>query len=407
MANYEYVGQLPSGSALTGTFEASSPGEARQELDELAIHVTSLTEAPRLPASRPLSREDLLFFNQQLASLAETGIALDQGLRVLAHDLQRGRLRQVVEALAGDLERGTPFEQAVEKRSGLFPPLYAEVLKSGVQNSRLGSTLFNLNAHFSLMESARRMFREAAVYPAVVLSLGFALIWFFMRVVVPQFEEVLIDASGAGPVWNETNLPGITVFFLDCSRHWNTIALAILGVALALLIGSRLLRTFAVGRGLGESLLSLLPGIGPVHQASLVARFAQAAALGAKAGQDLPTVLRLAAGATGSTRLTADADRLARHIEAGGLPVEAPAATRVLPALFAYVSQVAGTRGQLAAALADMAQNYHELARRRLGMLRMFLLPLSVVATAVILGTGVMAMYMPLINMLNSLTGGY
>ena len=88
MANYEYVGQLPSGSALTGTFEASSPGAARQELDELAIHVTSLTEAPRLPAPRPLSREDLLFFNQQLASPAETGIALDQGLRVLAHDLQ-------------------------------------------------------------------------------------------------------------------------------------------------------------------------------------------------------------------------------------------------------------------------------------------------------------------------------
>ncbi|MCZ6817232.1 MAG: type II secretion system F family protein [Planctomycetota bacterium] len=410
MPNFEYTGQLPSGTAITGTFEAASPEEAQRQLGDLPLHVMSLAQAPRISVARPLSRDDLTFFNQQLASLAETGIALDQGLRVMARDLRRGKLRRVVDELAADMERGVPFEEAVQMRRGAFPPLYAEILKAGVRNNQLGSTLFNLNSHFSLMESARRLFWESALYPIIVLSLGFLLVTFFMKVVVPSFEDMLVEITGTATLdlfFNPSRpngLPILTTLLFEISRHWSTIVGVFLGTVIVALLLLRVLRTFASGRALRESIISAVPGFGPVHNASLLARFSQAAALGVKAGHDLPAVLRLAAGATGNARLADDAENLARHIEAGGLPVESAVKTRTIPAVFGYVAHVAAARGQLALALAEMARNYQMLARHRLSMLRMFLLPLFVLLTAIVLCAAILALFAPLVSLINSLS---
>lgn len=411
MPNYEYTGQLPSGNAITGTFEASDPGEARSQLDELAIHVVSIAETPRIRAARPLSRDDLLFFGQQLATLAETGIALDQGLRVLARDLRRGRLQRVVEQLAADLERGTPLEDAIKQRAGLFPPLYAEVLRTGVKNNQLATTLLNLNSHLSLMDSARRLFWESAFYPIIVLTLGFGLIWFFMGHVVPPFEEMILDYSGLEymdfSTWqmNQVTIPSMTLLLFKLSHHWNTIAL----VTIAVVVGACglvwLLRMSPMGRSLRESIFMSLPGFGSIYKNSLVARFAQASALGARSGYDLPAVLRLAAGATGSYGLVQDAERLARHIESGGLPTDAAFRTRVIPAIFGFTAQVAGARGQMVAALADMSRSYQEVARQRLAMLRMILMPIFIIVAAVFVAVGVLSLFLPLMGLLNSMSG--
>lgn len=413
MPNYEYTGQLPSGTAITGVFEASSPEDAQRQLGDLPVHVTSLAKSPEIPLARPLSREDLAFFNQQLASLAETGVALDQGLRVMARDLGRGRLRRVVEELADDVEGGVPFEDAVQRRHGAFPSLYAEVLKAGVRNNQLGSTLFNLNSHFSLMASARKLFWESAIYPLIVLSLGFLLATFFMKVVVPNFEDMYLEIAGT-PTWDWSSyssqpmgLPGMTLLLFEVSRHWAGIVGAFLGAVIAGLLLFQILKTFQSGRALRQWVISVLPGFGSVVNASLIARFSQAAALGVKAGQDLPAVLRMAAGATGNSSLIGDAEKLARHVEAGGLPVESAVRTRMIPAVFGYIAHVAAARGQLSAALSDMARNYQSLAQHRLSMLRMILLPLLVVVTALVLGTAVLALFLPLISLINSLTGGY
>ncbi len=143
MPAFEYSGQLQSGSAISGTIEADRAEDATAQLHAMGIRVTAIAAARAMRTIRPLSREDLQYFNQQLASLAETGVALDQGLRILAGDLHRGRLRRVIEELADDLDRGVPLEDAIDRRAGLFPPLYAQIIKSGVENNQLGSTLCN------------------------------------------------------------------------------------------------------------------------------------------------------------------------------------------------------------------------------------------------------------------------
>ncbi|MFQ5428894.1 MAG: type II secretion system F family protein [Phycisphaerae bacterium] len=411
MPAFEYTGQLTSGTAITGTFESDSAEEARARLQEMQIHVSSIAQVPRMRAARPLSREDLQYFNEQLASLAQTGVALDQGLRIIARDIRRGRLRRVLNELADDLERGVPFEEAVSRRSELFPPLYAEVLKAGVRNNQLGSTLFNLNCHLSLMGSMRRLFWESAVYPIIVLLFGLALMTFFMMNVVPEFAPLVLDFAGT-EYWDSLSytsayleLPGITLALFTLSHRWPVILGVILGLPLVAALVLTLLRRSATGRSFRETLAMLVPGLAGVYRTSLVARFARVAALGVQAGQDLPAVLRMASGATGSRALTRDAERLAHHIESGGLPEQAALQTRILPAIFAYTAHVAGARGLLAQALADLAETYDALARHHLAMFKMFLMPILIVLVATVLGAGVVAMYLPLVQLLHGLSG--
>jgi len=415
MAQYEYAGQLTTGAAITGELEAGSVEEAQQALAATNVHITQLAATPAMRSMRPLSHDDVLFFNEQLASLAKSGIALDVGLRLLAKDLRRGRLRTVTEHLASELERGVPLEKALAAQPGQFPPLYADVLRAGAQSGQLGETLLNLSAHLKLMDAGRRLFWESMVYPLIVLALGFGVLSFFMWVIVPgfgniyaEFDPSIFDFSlssyQSSSIWDE--LPSLTQALLVLSMYWSNIAIALLsGVALVAVL-YRLLGWTASGLSIRERILSWLPGVGPVYLRSLVARFAQAGSLGARAGQDLPTLLRTASAATGSSMLTHDADALARRVETGMTALEASLPSRVIPPIFGYTVVIAGARGQLADALADMAQAYDQMARHRLRMFKAILTPFLILLTAIVICLGSLAILMPIVTLLNNLTGG-
>lgn len=416
MNAFEYVGQLPSGTAISGTLEAASPDEARALLSGMQIHVTSLAAAPAIRRGRALSREDLLYFNQQLAGFAESGITLDKGLRAMARDLSRGRLKSAIESLADEVERGVPLDQAAAGCGGAFPPLYCDILRAGAQTGRLGEALFNLNHHLTLMESSRRAFWEAATYPIAILLLSAVVLSFFMTTVVPQFEVMLVDASqmavGFGvQSWftpagapAPPQLPLVTALVLDAARHWPQIAIVFLAVVAVLLVGNVVFARVPALAGTREAVLLGLPWFRRMVRANLVARFSQAAALGARAGWDLPVVVRAAAAATGSPALMADAERLGRHIEAGGLPEQSAMQTRIIPAVFGYTAQIAGGRGQLSAGLGELARDFDALAQHHYRMLRGTLAPLFILVTAIVIGLLLLALFMPLAGIFNIMT---
>ena len=411
MPAYTYAGQLRSNNAISGTIEADTAEAAMIELQTAGIRVTSVSPAAAMSPARPLSRDDFLYFNQQLASLAESGIALDKGLRIVAKDLRRGRLRKAVEDIAADLERGTPMEEAVNRRAGLFPPLYGEILKSGVENHRLGTTLCNLSTHLLVMQDSRRLFWQSATYPIIVGVVGFVVLSIFMLFVVPE-QEQFVQGFLNLEMWNYAansdeffTLPTLTRYLFIASHHWSGFIYAVVGGIAAIIALLGLLKLFPGGRHARQILFSFVPGVYGVYKASLLARFSQAAALSASAGHDLPRVLRLAAGATGHQDLMSEADRLGKQIEAGSPPSPTEEGTGLIPALFSYTARIAGRRGQLAAALTEMARSYEAIAKHRLMMLRMILTPLLLIVTGVVLALGIAAMFSPLSTLVDMLCG--
>jgi type II secretory pathway component PulF len=398
MAWFEYEGHCPGGTAISGRIEAVDHAGARQQLDQMNVSLTELRPAGPPPRRRPLGREDFIYFNQQLASLAEAGLALDDGLRQMARDVQSPRLRRLLEEVAQDVSAGKSLDQAIEQRQEQFPLLYARVLRAGVATGNLPETLLNLNTHLQLMADTRRLIWEAVSYPLAVLILGILIFGGICSLVLPRFHTIFQDFDARLPVLTEW-------LFAMHDSYWPTvgvIALVVVGLAVA----GRTLRFSERGRQIREAVLLRLPLVGRLYSASLLARFSQSAALCTASQMPLPDALRLAADATGSPTLGADADRLAGTIEQGGSPIGVTESTGLIPRLFGYSLQASSHTASLPDVLQQLADGYSRRADYVRGMVRSVAAPACIALLGVLLGTMIVALFLPLVSLVNSVSGG-
>ncbi len=399
MAWFEYEGVCPNGTAIAGRIEAEDREAARLMLSEtLRLSVGDVRAATSPPRRAPVSDEDFIFFNEQLASLASAGMALDEGLQQLARDVTSPRLRRLIQDVVADLQRGQPLEEAIARRENQFPSLYGRVIRAGVQTGQLPATLLNLNQHLRLMGETRRILWETLTYPLVVLMMAFAIASFFFLMVAPKIREVYADFGAV--------LPSLTLLLMGVSDAYVTILIAVAAIGIGLLILWQLLRTTPGGRKIRETVAGAVPLFGRVYRASLVSRFVRSVATCVRAGLPLPESLRLAGGVTGSERMTDQADRLAAAVEQGQSIFDAAQLCPWIPGIFGYTLQAAIGRDAIPVALAELAATYESRATHLLALLRTVLFPTLVIVVGLILGTGIVAIFLPLVTLINSVSGG-
>jgi len=396
---FEYDGLTVGGTAIAGRIEAIDPDRARKELAHMQIDVREVRAAE--PPSRKtavLTEDDLVFFNEQLASLAEAGIALDEGLAQLARDLSSSRLRTRIEGLVEDIRRGVPIDQAIAAREAGLPLLYSRVIRAGIESGELPATLLNLNQHLRLTGTTRRMLWELVSYPVLVLVIAVAISSVFFGFMVPHFKDIFKDFG--------TALPGLTVLILEISDRFWVILIILAAVLAGLTLIWRMLRFSAAGLAWRESILLGLPVVGRVYRASVVARFLRAVATSVATGIPLPQAMRLGSGATGSTLLTQDAERLAGEVEQGRSIFVANQSARLIPPLFGFCVQVAAGRDALPVAVGQLARSYENRAVHTQAMLRVLLFPALIILVGAFLGIGIVAMFLPLVTLINAVSGG-
>ena len=384
------------GARISGTIEAADSDEALKRL--LAMHLSNieLGKAKSPPKHRPISSDDFIFFNEQLASLASTGLCLDTGLRQLGRDIRSPRLRRVLEETAADLERGLPLDQALEKRAGQMPALYGRVVRAGVESGQLPGTLLNLSHHLRLIAETRRLVAEALAYPAVVLILAVGMVTAVMLLLVPQFAEIFVDF--------DTQLPTLTLLIVESAQHLPQMLYVLGAVILLIALGWLLLRLYPYGRVIRERLVLGIPALGSVLRNSIRARFLRGMAFAVSSGIPLPEALRLSADTTASPGASAEAGQIATRIEQGESAYAACQHTTVIPAMFGYVVVVNTDRNNLEDGLLQLSTAYESRAVHSQSLLRAWLAPLAVLAVGSVIGVCILALFLPLVSLLQSVT---
>ncbi|HSW46212.1 MAG TPA: type II secretion system F family protein [Phycisphaerae bacterium] len=398
MAWFEYKGMTPGGTAITGHLEAADHDQAAHDLALMQIEVRDLCRAARPPAPARIGADDLIFLNEQIASLAQAGIALDEGLAQLARDLESQRLKRWILDLVEDLRRGTPIDRAVAARQQGLPILYSRVIRAGVQSGQLAATLLNLNQHLRLMGDTRRIFWELATYPLVVVVIALGVLSLFFTLIVPQFADIFRDFG--------TTLPSLTMLLINISFIYPQLLLGAAIVLALIALLWRSIRYSASGRMLREGLLLRLPLFGILTRSSLIARFLRMISMAVNTGLPMPEAIRLSAEATGSNLLTHDADRLAAEVERGESIFVANQSCNLIPPLFGFCVQVASGRDSLPIAVGQLARAYENRAFHALAVIRVALYPILIILLAFVLGICVIGMFLPLITLVNSVSGG-
>jgi type IV pilus assembly protein PilC len=400
---FEYEGLTQGGTAIAGRIEANSSQLAQDELARMQIDVREVIKTDPPPRqSSGLREDDLIFFNEQLASLAEAGLALDEGLAQLARDITSPRLRRWIAGLVDDLRRGLPIDQAIAAREAGLPLLYSRVIRAGIQSGELPATLLNLNQHLRVTGNTRRLLWEMASYPLLIALMALTLVSGFFLFIIPQFKEMYADFGAA--------LPGATLLLMRLSdwfvQGYPPGWMVVWFTPLIIAILWHFLRYTRTGTTLRETILFRIPIIGRIHQASLVARFLRSAATALATGIPLPQAMRLSADATGSRLLSRDAEWLAGEVERGHSIFVANQTARIIPPLFGFCVQVAVGREALPSAIAKLSSSYENRALHNQAMLRVILFPGLIIFVGGMLGFIILSMFLPLISLINSISGG-
>ncbi len=398
MATFEYNALTSAGRLMKGTIEAGSRQEAGELLKQMQLTVNSIEKAKPGKPKTAVGRSEFMLFNQQLASITKAGIPLERGLRELAADVGSKSMRKLIDAIVGELEAGVSIEQAFEKRQKAFPPLYGRILKAGVETGRLSEMLTSLNRHLEMASRTRRIIFEAMSYPAVILTLAAVILTGVFLLIIPQFDPILREMVGG------ERLPPLTRLFLNMAKNVVPFWIVVGALVAVILFVLALLSFSPAGRRFKESLFLKLPVMGRLYHSSVLSKMAEAMAMMVAAGCDMPACLRLSSGAAGNEKLLLESEILARQVEQGANILEAGQFCTFLPHLFLYSIQLGTQRNELQDNLYSLGQMYAEQARCGQARLQAILLPVMLIVVGGIVATAVLAMFLPMIQIVESLS---
>ena len=335
--------------------------------------------------------DEFAFFNQQLAAMLREGIPLEGALRRLCQEMRRGQLRDELQTLEADLANGVPMADALQPRQ--LPELYKRMILVGVKSGDLPGALTMLADYFQRQNNVWTRLKSMMTYPLIVMFAGFlvsiALAFIWTCVIGPSMRDMF---GGMG-----MRLPGFTLFVLNTLQTiW--IFPVVLGVLLVFMISIVFLPQLR-----GKYLWRL-----PAFKEATVSRIASSVVLLLKSGVPLPEALGLVEQLETSPAATADLQQWRKRLAAGVVKFsEVAAGSRLIPPLFVWVVASAGE--DLTDGFNRAAEIYHSRAIYRTEVALFSVLPIAslflggVVLTAASI---VIAMFLPLIAMINNMSGG-
>jgi type II secretory pathway component PulF len=408
--HYRAVG--PDDAELRGSIDARSQDDALVRLSAIGLQQIRFDQPVRRSGTRPLSGEDVLAFNQQIAQLAKAGLPLERGLAALAGDLSNGRLRDATQALKEDLERGIPLEKSIESRRSTFPAGYAALIDAGLKSGRLPDVLLTVGQHYRLVEKLKTDLARSLTYPAVMFVAVVAISAFMARYVLAPIRELTRDSlwgrrsfameyklEGATPNESVPWITNLAVWFGEV-MPW-----VLLGL-IALLAIAWLFRPLYRGSALwlsARDTFTRIPLAGRAIRESLLARWTSVLRIGVDAGMDLPRAVALASDAIGSPALRRDGEAIVASL--GAEPTLNGPRLRFVPPLVPLTLSTASRTGTLPEALTGLADGFRLQAEQRSARLPLLLLPVLIVLLALIVCALIAGLFMPLTQMLQLIQG--
>jgi type IV pilus assembly protein PilC len=398
MSLFEYNSLTESGRLMRGSIEAADVEQARQMLSEMKLNVQELSKVQPKHTLKSFGANEFLLFNQQLESLTRAAIPLEKGLRTLATDAGSPRMRSLLNEIASDLEAGVPIEQAIEKRQKQFPPLYGMMLRAGIKTGRLSEMLSCLNRHLQIVQHTRQIIAESVAYPLVVFFFSAIIITNVFLFIVPTFSEILSDMSG-----NRQGLPMLTRVVLVTAHYVPHFWAAVAIIITTAILSWKGLSFSQTGRRTKERIIQAIPVFGKIHKNGILSRMSESMAMLIDSGCPLPESFRLAARASGSERAIQDSTLLAEQLEKGYPVLEAGAVCRMLPPLMLYSIQLGGQRNCLKENLLELGRMYAQQTFGMQARLQTILMPATIITIGVIIGTVVLAIFLPMIRIIQVL----
>jgi len=352
----------------------------------------------RPPFGRSVNAKERALFTRQLATLLRAGMPLLRGLEVLARQERNPAFRHVQEELAEAIKSGATLSDAMARHPRVFDRLYLNMIRAGEAGGVLEVVLDRLARFQEKSQQLRRRITSAMVYPLVLLGVAVAILAGLLIVVVPKFKQIFADLLKGAP------LPPLTQLVLTISDAVKGHGLLVAALGAAGWLGLHLFRRTARGGLWWDGLAIRLPLVGGLFLKDLVARFGRTFGTLLASGVPILPALLITRDTCANRRVAGAITAVHDQVKAGAGLARPLEAVQVFPPMATSLIAVGEHTGQLPEMLGKVADIYEDEVDTAVAGLSSLLEPLLIVFLAVVVGTIVIALFLPIIRIVQLLT---
>jgi type IV pilus assembly protein PilC len=400
MPIFEYTARnATNGQIQKGQLDVGSRDDVNSYLRKNRLILVSVREAPKrinlnFRTAQRIKTRDIVIFTRQFATMINAGLPLVQSLSILAQQTENKALAEITKAVVYDVESGNTLADAFAKHPRAFSDLYVNMVAAGEAGGILDTILQRLATFLEKNDALVRKVKGAMVYPAVIVSVAVIAIAVLLIFVIPVFKEMFASVNLELPLPTRIVI-GMSQFL---TGYWYAIAGAIAGAVFAI---KRYYAT-PVGRKQIDAALLRAPVLGDVVRKSAVSRFTRTLGTLISSGVSILEGLEITAKTAGNMVIH-DAVMASRHSIAGGETIAAPLEkSKVFPPMVISMIAVGEQTGGLDEMLSKIADFYDEEVDVAVNALLSLMEPVMIVLLGVVVGGMVVAMYLPIFDMMNA-----
>jgi type IV pilus assembly protein PilC len=396
MPTFTYTARAVNGELKTATIDAPSREEVVAQLRRQRMSVVKVDEesAKKSKTKGSIKMRDIVIFTRQFSTMINAGLPLVQALDILAKQTENKVLSEVTRAVVFDVESGHTVADALAKHPNAFSDLYVNMVAAGEAGGILDTILMRLATFMEKNDALIRKVKGAMIYPGVIMSVAVIAICVLLIFVIPVFETMFGSVGLALPLPTRIVI-GLSRFL---KGYWYLIGG---GIAGAFFMVKRYYATPNGKLQIDKAMLKV-PVLGDVLRKSAVSRFTRTLGTLISSGVSILDGLEITAKTAGN-RVIQDAIMASRASIAGGDTIAAPLQkSAVFPPMVISMIAVGEQTGGLDEMLSKIADFYDEEVDAAVSGLLSLLEPIMIVFLGVVVGGMVVAMYLPIFDMINA-----
>ena len=429
MPSYAYTALDARGQEVSDTLEAGNENEAIAALRQAGYYPTSVMEAgkaakaargktakaPKAKATglkkdinlsipflerKTIKPKTLMIFTRQLATLIDSGLPLLRGLNVLGKQEPDPVLRKTIGKLADSVQGGSTFSDGLAQHPKLFNKLYINMVKAGELGGVMELVLVRLADFQEKAQKLKNKVVSAMFYPLIVLVIAVAIMAFLLVYIVPKFEQIFADMLGGKP------LPALTEFVIGTSRFFQNQWYVILGALIVVVVAYSLAGRTEKGLAIIDAIKLRVPLFGDLIKKSAISRFSRTLGTLVTSGVPILQALNITRDTAGNVVLSNAIQKVHDSVKEGESIVSPLEKSGIFPPMVVSMIDVGEETGQLPEMLLKVADVYDDEVDNTVAGLTSLLEPIMIVFLAVVVGTIVIALFLPLISIIIGLQGG-
>ncbi len=427
MPKFNYVAFDARGQQHTGVLDAATTDDARGQLRQSGYVPASIVEEGKGPKEKagPAKKEvkksaassgaeanakgkglfskktikpkTLMIFTRQLATLIDAGLPLLRGLTVLAKQEKDLVLKRTINQLADSVQGGSTFSESLGQHPRIFNKLYVNMVKAGELGGVLELVLTRLAEFQEKAQRIANKVKSAMAYPVIVLCIALIILWGLLTFIVPKFEQIFKDMLNGKP------LPLITTIVIQASKfvggNWMYIVVAVV----AFIFGYKWFAGTPYGRRFLDKMLLNMPVMGDLTRKSSISRFTRTLGTLVTSGVPILQALNITKETAGNMIISEAIVKVHDAVKEGESIVHPLEASNVFPPMVISMIDVGEETGQLPEMLLKVADVFDDEVDNAVAALTSLLEPIMIIFLALIVGTIVIALFMPLLGIITGM----